>query len=165
MGELDLNRSDYTAARARSKFDADRGYASRSSSHGHENAKAGEYGDMEWRKGPGEQRSAVISWKGTWTRAMVSRLCPRVTDAWEAVARQQNSLRLTVIEEALNESDAAEIKSHGDAIYHLNLSSPVIRPISLRQTRMEQMIREGAMASSHENGNFFKIFRGEDADI
>ncbi|KAK9769405.1 putative F-box domain-containing protein [Seiridium cardinale] len=113
---------------------------------------------------PGEQRSAVISWKGTWTRAMVSRLRPRVTDTWQAVARQQNSLRLTVIEEALNESDAAEIKSHGDALYYLKLSSPVIRPISLRQTRMEQMIREGAMAS-HENGNFFKVLRGEDTDI
>jgi hypothetical protein len=51
MGELDLSRSDYTAARARGKFDEDRGYASRSSSDGYENAKAGEYGDMERRKG------------------------------------------------------------------------------------------------------------------
>ena len=51
MGELDLSRSDYTAARARGKYDEDRGYASRSSSYGYENAKAREYGDMEWRKG------------------------------------------------------------------------------------------------------------------
>ncbi|KAH8898282.1 hypothetical protein GQ53DRAFT_711483 [Thozetella sp. PMI_491] len=65
----------------------------------------------------GTQRSAVIIWKGTWTRAMVSCLRPR--------------------------SDAAEIRSHGDAICCLNLSSPVIRPISLRQIRMEQIIREG----------------------
>ena len=92
---------------------------------------------------PGNQSSAVISWKGTWTRAMVSRLRPCVTNTWEAVARHQNSLILTIIEEALNESDAAEIKSYGDAIYYLNLSSPVIRPISLRQIRMEQIIRGG----------------------
>ncbi|KID91412.1 hypothetical protein MGU_01382 [Metarhizium guizhouense ARSEF 977] len=85
---------------------------------------------------------AVINWKGTWTRAMVSHLRPRVTNAWEAVARQQNSLALTM-EEELHESDAADIKSHGDAIYYLDLSSPVVRPISLRQIRMEQIIREG----------------------
>lgn len=92
---------------------------------------------------PPNQRSAVIKWKGAWTRAMVSRLRPRVTDAWEAVARQKTSLTLIMTEEAPNESDAAEIKSHGDAICYLNLSSPVIRPISLRQIRMEQMAREG----------------------
>lgn len=92
---------------------------------------------------PGIQRSAVIIWKGTWSRALVSRLRPRVTDAWEAVARQQNSWAVTIVEEALSESDAAGIKSHGDAIRYLDLSSPVIRPISLRQIRMEQMIREG----------------------
>ncbi|KJK74250.1 hypothetical protein H634G_10396 [Metarhizium anisopliae BRIP 53293] len=85
---------------------------------------------------------AVINWKGTWTRAMVSHLRPRVMDAWEAVARQQKSLALTM-EEELRESDAADIKSHGDAIYYLDLSSPVVRPISLRQIRMEQIIREG----------------------
>jgi hypothetical protein len=83
---------------------------------------------------PGIQRSAVIIWKGTWLR---------VTEAWEAVARQQNSLVLTIVEEALSESDAAEMKSHGDATHSLNLSSPVIRPISLRQIRMEQIMREG----------------------
>jgi len=91
---------------------------------------------------PGTQRPAVITWKGTWTRALVSRLRPPVIDAWEAVARQQNSLGLTIVEEALSESDAATIKSHGDAIHYLNLSGPVIRPISLQQIRMEQMIRE-----------------------
>ncbi|KAH8902681.1 hypothetical protein BR93DRAFT_953753 [Coniochaeta sp. PMI_546] len=92
---------------------------------------------------PGIQRSAVITWKGTWSRGLVSRLQPRVTDAWDTVARQQNSLALTIVEEALSESDAAEMKSHGDAIHYLNLSSQVIRPISLQQIRMEQVIREG----------------------
>ena len=49
---------------------------------------------------------------------------------------------VTIVEEALSESDAAKIKSHGDAIHALNLISPVIRPISLRQIRTEQIIRE-----------------------
>ncbi|AEO67431.1 uncharacterized protein THITE_2050923 [Thermothielavioides terrestris NRRL 8126] len=92
---------------------------------------------------PGTRRSAVITWKGTWTRAQLSRLRPPVTDAWEAVARQQNSNGVTTVEEVLSESDAAEIKSHGDAIRYLDLSSSVIRPISLRQIQMEQMIRDG----------------------
>ncbi|KAI0384960.1 hypothetical protein F5Y04DRAFT_202172 [Hypomontagnella monticulosa] len=91
---------------------------------------------------PGTQRPAAIIWKGTWTRAIISRLRPRVTDAWEAVAKQQNSWVLDIVEELLSESDAAKIKSHGDAIYYLNLSSSVVRPISLRQIRMEQIIRD-----------------------
>lgn len=158
MGELEFSRPDYTAAPARGKFNKDRGYALRSSSNSQENAKAREYGDMERKEGfshaaqlpdrrfysrPGILRSAVITWKGTWTHAIVSRLQSNVTDAWEAVARQQNSVSLTSVEETLSESDANRIKSHGDAIHYLNLSSPVIRPISLRQIRMEQMIRDG----------------------
>ncbi len=65
-----------------------------------------------------------------------------MTDAWEAVARQQHSLGLTIVEDVLSDSDGVEIKSHGDAIHYLNLSSVVIRPISLRQIRIEQVVRD-----------------------
>ena len=39
--------------------------------------------------------------------------------------------------------DEATIKSHGDAIHHLMLSSKVIRPISLQQIQTEQKTLEG----------------------
>lgn len=51
MGQLDFSGFNYTAVRARGKCEEDQGDASRSSSHGHENAKAREYGDIERRKG------------------------------------------------------------------------------------------------------------------
>ena len=39
--------------------------------------------------------------------------------------------------------DAGVFRSHGDAIYHLKLLIPVIRPVSLWQIRMEHKIRGG----------------------
>jgi hypothetical protein len=45
-----------------------------------------------------------------------------------------------LVEEQLDE---AAIKSHGDAIHDLMLSSEVIRPISLQQIQIEQKALEG----------------------
>jgi hypothetical protein len=39
--------------------------------------------------------------------------------------------------------DAGAVKPHSDAIYHLKLVNPVLRPVSLQQIRMQHRIREG----------------------
>ncbi|KAH7407930.1 hypothetical protein BKA64DRAFT_693968 [Cadophora sp. MPI-SDFR-AT-0126] len=57
-------------------------------------------------------QEAIITWRGTWKLTVE----PSIIQAWEAV-------------ELLDE---AAIKSHGDAIRDLRLSSEVIRPISLQ---------------------------------
>lgn len=53
---------------------------------------------------------------------------------------QYNGWELNLVQERLDE---AAIKSHGDAIHYLMLSSQVIRPISLQQIRIEQKALEG----------------------
>ncbi|KAI3325472.1 hypothetical protein HD806DRAFT_552748 [Xylariaceae sp. AK1471] len=68
-------------------------------------------------------QQATITWRGTWELTME----PSIIQAWEAVERL----------------DEAAIKSHGDAIHYLMLSSNVIRPISLQQIRIEQKALEG----------------------
>ncbi|KAK1534010.1 hypothetical protein CPAR01_10718 [Colletotrichum paranaense] len=82
------------------------------------------------------KREAVHLWRGTWKLAMDS----SVIHAWDTVTHQYDILRLRVSEEKLNEAD---IKSHGDAIHHLRLSSRVIRPVSLQQIQIEQKDLEG----------------------
>lgn len=81
-------------------------------------------------------RQARITWRGTWKLAIET----SVIQAWEAVMRQYDGWRLNLVQERLDE---AEIKSHGDAIHYLVLSSQVIRPISLRQIQIEQKVLEG----------------------
>lgn len=80
---------------------------------------------------------AVITWRGTWKLT----LRPFVIEAWDSVAlkhcRQEH-----IIVKGFLEAGAC-IKSHGDAISHLKLSKPVIRPVSLRQIQMEHIVREG----------------------
>ncbi|KAK3942762.1 hypothetical protein QBC46DRAFT_379369 [Diplogelasinospora grovesii] len=84
----------------------------------------------------GGGQPAVITWRGTWELA----LRPPVIEAWEAVALKHRGHGLVIVKELLNAG--AVVKSHGDAIHHLKLSIPVIRPVSLRQIRMEHRIRE-----------------------
>lgn len=79
---------------------------------------------------------AKIIWRGTWKLTIE----PSVGLAWEAVIHQYKGWRLGLAQERL---DKAAIKSRGDAIHYLGLSSQVIRPISLQQIRMEQKILEG----------------------
>lgn len=81
-------------------------------------------------------QQATIIWRGTWTLAMD----PSTIEAWEAVVHQYNGWELNLVQERLDE---AAIKSHGDAIHYLMLSSQVIRPISLQQIRIEQKALEG----------------------
>ncbi|KAL2015916.1 hypothetical protein VTK56DRAFT_4554 [Thermocarpiscus australiensis] len=81
-------------------------------------------------------QQAMITWRGTWKLAIE----PSIIQAWEAVMHQYDGRRLDLFQERLDE---AAIKSHGDAIHYLMLSSQVIRPISLRQIRIEQKALEG----------------------
>jgi hypothetical protein len=81
-------------------------------------------------------REAIIIWRGTWKLTIE----PSVTQAWEAVVHRYDGWRFNVVEERLDE---AAIKSHGDAIHDLMLSSEVVRPISLQQIQIEQKALEG----------------------
>lgn len=80
---------------------------------------------------------AVIVWRGTWKLTIE----PSIIQSWEVAMHQYDGRRLDVVQEWVDE---AAIKSHGDAVHHLMLSSQVIRPISLQQIRVEQEALEGA---------------------
>jgi hypothetical protein len=81
-------------------------------------------------------RPALITWRGTWELT----LRPPVIQAWDSVALRHRGQGHVIVKKLL---DAGCVKSHGDAIRHLKLSRPVIRPVSLRQIQMEHTIREG----------------------
>ncbi len=83
-----------------------------------------------------DTQEATITWRGTWRFTME----PSIMQAWEAIISQCDGYRLNLVQERLDE---AAIKSHGDAIHYLMLSSQVIRPISLQQIQMEQKFPEG----------------------
>ena len=75
---------------------------------------------------------AELTTRETWKFS----LRPSVVQAWEATTQRHNEYgSLLVIEELLD--PGVLVKSHGDAIHHLKLLNPVVRPISLRQIRME----------------------------
>ncbi|KAF4440143.1 hypothetical protein FACUT_3666 [Fusarium acutatum] len=71
---------------------------------------------------------AHITWRGT-RDLEISR---QVLEVWEDVAKL-HSLELRISHERLRET----IRSHGDAIFHLNLPCQVIEPTSLWQIRVE----------------------------
>lgn len=84
----------------------------------------------------GGGRPAVVTWKGTWDFALE----PPVIRAWEAVALSHRGFGLTIVKELLHPS---VIETHGDSIHCLKHSTPVIRPVSLHQIRMEHKISRG----------------------
>ncbi|KAF4960943.1 hypothetical protein FGADI_593 [Fusarium gaditjirri] len=75
---------------------------------------------------------AHITWRGTWDLE----ISQQVLQAWESVAKL-HSVELKVMHERLQEI----IRSHGDAIFHLNLPCQVIEPTSLWQIRVEDAQR------------------------
>lgn len=83
-----------------------------------------------------DRRPAIITWRRTWQLTIEK----PVIEAWKAVVDQYDGWGLKLVEEWVDES---AIKSHGDAIQHLALSSQVIRPISLQQIRTEQKFLDG----------------------
>ncbi|KAI1324879.1 hypothetical protein F5Y16DRAFT_423516 [Xylariaceae sp. FL0255] len=75
------------------------------------------------------RRPAMVTWRGTWRLT----LPPHLTSSWEALALKHQGSGCNVAEELLD----VDIKCHGDAMYYLQLSKPVLRPASLRQIRVE----------------------------
>lgn len=80
------------------------------------------------------QTNATVTWRSTWELSL-----PRpVTQAWSAVAKTHGARGLAVNSEMLDIRE--HIECHGDAIRHLQLSKPVIRPVSLQQICAEHKI-------------------------
>lgn len=73
---------------------------------------------------------ACITWRGTW----VLELSPRVVEVWERVAFENRSWALRVCKQHIG---GVVVRSHGDAIHHLNLPCQVVAPASLWQIRRE----------------------------
>lgn len=73
---------------------------------------------------------ATIAWRATWNLEFSL----PVIEAWQSVASILHSAELR-IEKQLIEEDV--IRSHGDAIYHLDLPCRVVEPASLWQIRKE----------------------------
>jgi hypothetical protein len=78
---------------------------------------------------------ATLTWRGTWDLE----LSHDVIESWKKVA--PGSCYLRIEKEALRDVD---IRSHGDAIYHLRLPDGVIDPASLWQIRQEGMMQRMA---------------------
>lgn len=79
-------------------------------------------------------QSAIITLRGTFgltLRRFVAR-------AWDAVALRHGHGKVVVMNSLI---DTEIIKSHGDAICHLGLSTEVMRPVSLQQTLKEHRHR------------------------
>lgn len=81
-------------------------------------------------------QSAIITVRGTFELALGS----TVTQAWDAVALRHRHGRVVVQSSSI---DPGIIRCHGDAICQLELSTEVIRPVSLRQILNEHELRAG----------------------
>lgn len=95
-------------------------------------------------KGDGEKRQhhAVMTWKGTWQFALVV----PVVRAWERVTFNLHGDSLAVRRERV---DSRLIRSHGDAVCQLKLEELVVRPVSLRQIRVESLLGEDRIVIDH----------------
>jgi hypothetical protein len=82
------------------------------------------------------QTNAVITWRSTWEMLIQ----PSIIEDWTAVAYKHGTRGLHLHKEILDVRD--EVNFHGDAIHYLQLSQPVIRPVSLEQIRQEQEVHD-----------------------
>ncbi|KAJ3520244.1 hypothetical protein NM208_g13790 [Fusarium decemcellulare] len=73
-----------------------------------------------------------ITWRGTWNLE----LSPVIVEVWQRLTSEIHSRQIRVKTELIWD----DIRSHGDAIHHLNLPTQVVHPASLWQIR-----REGAL--------------------
>ena len=73
--------------------------------------------------------SISVTWRGTWHLE----LSPLVVESWQLAASKLHFSELQIKQEWVG----AVIRSHGDAIYHLQLPCQVIDPASLWQIRRE----------------------------
>ncbi|GKT48901.1 uncharacterized protein ColSpa_09082 [Colletotrichum spaethianum] len=81
-------------------------------------------------------QSAIITMRRTFELALGS----SVTQAWDEVASRHRHGRVIVQSSSI---DPGTIRCHGDAICQLELSTEVIRPVSLRQILDEHERRAG----------------------
>jgi hypothetical protein len=102
-----------------------------------------------WNGGKGEvcaftyrrnSEKPSIIWQGTWDADLAS----DVIDVWEKVASEYTPRPLRIESHSLS---CGTIKSHGDAIFRLNLPREVIDPLSLWQIRMGGSIGRGTCVS------------------
>lgn len=83
-----------------------------------------------------DRKPAVITCRGS----LELDLRHGVVEAWEDVVRRNGrGYGLVIVKELLGADTV--LKSHGDAINHLKLSIPVVRPVSLRQILLEHRMR------------------------
>lgn len=73
---------------------------------------------------------ATITWRGTWNHEFSL----PVIEAWQSVASTLHSVELRIEKQLIGQD---VIRSHGDAIYHLDLPCRVVEPASLWQIRKE----------------------------
>ncbi|UKZ92843.1 uncharacterized protein TrAFT101_007777 [Trichoderma asperellum] len=85
---------------------------------------------------------STITWKGTWEFL----LQPSVIQAWRSLASETSQHRMRVIYETIG---GDQVQCHGDAMLLLELPEVVIRHVSLRQIRNEQMYIPLKVRSSH----------------
>ena len=76
-----------------------------------------------------DRDSASVTWRGTWHLE----LSPLVVKSWQLAASKLRFPELGIKYECVG----GVIKSHGDAIYHLQLPCQVVDPASLWQIRRE----------------------------
>lgn len=81
------------------------------------------------------RKDGTITWRGTWDIRL--ELCGGVLDDWTKVGSRYAGRELLVKVELIQ----CEIRSHGDAIHHLNLPR-VIDPVSMRQIQKEHLDME-----------------------
>lgn len=78
---------------------------------------------------------ATITWRGNWNLPIE----PYVVQSWEAAALSRGQSKVKVISELLD-ADVV-LKSHGDAIHHLELLHQVVSPVWLSQIRRESSLQ------------------------
>lgn len=81
-----------------------------------------------------DRQAATITVRGTFELALV----PEVKKAWNAVAIQNDQDGVVY---RCSSIDPSTIRSHGDAICQLGLSTEIIRPVSLQQILHEHELR------------------------
>ncbi|KAK2018809.1 hypothetical protein LZ32DRAFT_289689 [Colletotrichum eremochloae] len=106
-----------------------------------EDAQATHICALEWRKGTRlcvyishQQRRCLDHWRETWRLEW----SPGVVKAWQLAASKLSSHRFEIRQEYVQ----GDIRSHGDAIYHLELPCQVIDPASVWQIRREAWLEE-----------------------
>lgn len=87
-------------------------------------------------------QTSTITWRGTWEFPLHA----SVIQAWQSLASEPSQHGMRVICESIG---GDQVQCHGDAMLLLELPEVVIRHVSLRQIRNEQMYIPLKVRSSH----------------